>query len=80
MRAASIVHVEFEVLNAILDSDIIAEVVAELREQMVPENDSVAERRFVDGTKKAAQLIQNLADRRTHRLPEDHPDFEAKEE
>ena len=79
MRAASIVHVEYEVLNAILDSDLIADVVAELREKMVPEGDSVAERRFVDGTKNASQLIQNLADRRTHRLPEDHPDFEVKE-
>lgn len=79
MRAKSVVHVEYEVLNAILDSDIIADVVAELREQMVPTGDGVADRRFVDGVKKASQLIQNLADRRTHRLPEDHPDYDPKE-
>jgi hypothetical protein len=79
MRAKSVVHVEYEVLNAILDSDLIADVVAELREQMVPEGDSVADRRFVDGTRNAAKLIQNLADRRTHRLPEDHPDYQPKE-
>ena len=67
-------------LNALLDSDLIAEVVADLKMEMVPNNDSVAEKRFEDGVKSASQYILNLADRRLHRLPENHVNYQAKGE
>jgi hypothetical protein len=78
MRAKSVPHVEYEVFNALLDSDIIAEVVAQVKTMMVPAEDSVAEKRFDEGVKNAAQYILNLAERRLHRLPEDHPDYQQK--
>ena len=80
MRAKSVVHVEYEVFNALLDSDLIAEVVADLKMEMVPNNDCVAEKRFEDGVKSASQYILNLADRRLHRLPENHVNYQAKGE
>ena len=78
MRAKSVPHVEYEVFNALLDSDIIAEVVAQVKTMMVPAEDSVAEKRFDEGVKNAAQYILNLAERRLHRLPEDHHDYQQK--
>lgn len=78
MRAKSVPHVEYEVFNALLDSDIIAEVVAQVKTMMVPAEDSVAEKRFDEGVKNAAQYILNLAERRLHRLPEDHPEYQQK--
>jgi len=79
MRAKSVLHVEYEVFNAILDSDLIAEVVEAIKESLVPEHDSVAEKRFEEGVRNAAKYIHNLAERRLHRLPEDHLDFKPKE-
>ena len=79
MRAKSVVHVEYEVFKSILDSEIIAETIEDIKGELVPENDKVAEKRFEDGVKSASQYILNLLDRRRHRLPEEHTDFEAKE-
>jgi hypothetical protein len=79
MRAKSVVHVEYEVFKSILDSEIIAETIEDIKGELVPPNDKVAEKRFEDGVKSASQYILNLLDRRRHRLPEEHTDFEAKE-
>ena len=75
-RAKSVVHVEFEVFRHIL----MTIDVADLRALMVPEGDTVAEKRFDKGVKSAAELIANLGMRRQHRLPEDHPAYIAKGE
>ena len=79
MRAKSVVHVEYEVFKSILDSEIIAETIEDIKGELVPSNDKVAEKRFEDGVKSASQYILNLLERRKHRLPEEHTDFEAKE-
>ncbi len=79
MRAKSVVHVEYEVFKSILDSEIIAETIEDVRGELVPENDKVAEKRFNEGVKSASKYILNLLERRKHRLPEEHTDFEAKE-
>jgi len=79
MRAKTQVHVEYELFKVILDSEIIAEVIEEVRSLVVPKNDLVAERRFEDGIKSGAQYIENLMIRRLHRLPENHTDFQLKE-
>lgn len=79
MRAKSVPHVEYEVFKALMDDSVVAEALAEIRSEMVPENDEVASRRFNEGVKSAAKLILNLAERRLHRIPEDHPDYTPKE-
>jgi hypothetical protein len=79
MRAKTVTHVEYEVFNAILDSELIAEVVNELKMGLVPEGDEVAQKRFEEGVKSAAKYINNLAERRKHRLPQEHTDFINKE-
>ena len=79
MRAKSVIHVEYEVFKAILDSELIGEVVSDIRLELVPEGDAVAEKRFNEGVKSASQYILNLLERRKHRLPEEHEDFELKE-
>lgn len=78
MRAKSVVHVEYEVFKRILDSEIIAETLEDIRMDLVPSNDSVAEKRFDEGVKSASQYILNLLERRRHRLPEEHEDFQVK--
>ena len=73
-RAKSVVHVEFEVFRHVLETI----DVADLRDLMVPEGDTVAEKRFDSGVKSAAELIANLAMRRQHKLPQDHSAYIAK--
>lgn len=75
MRATTIPHVEYEIFQYILDEIDIMRV----KEKMCPSGDSVAETRFNKGAESAARLIQNLIDRRTHRLPKNHSDYEVKE-
>ena len=79
MRAKSVVHVEYEVFKSILDSEIIAETIEDIKGELVPENDKVAEKRFDEGVKSASKYILNLLERRKHRLPEEHTDFQLKE-
>jgi hypothetical protein len=78
MRAKTQVHVEYEVFNAILDSEAIGELILDLKQELVPQGDKVAEKRFNEGVKSASGFISNLLERRTHRLPEDHKDFKVK--
>jgi hypothetical protein len=78
MRAKTQTHVEYEVFKSIMDSDYLAEIVADLKMDLVPPKDKVAEKRFDEGVKGAAKLIMNLMERRIHRLPADHPDYQVK--
>lgn len=73
MRAKSVVHVEYEILIHLLDEIDLQD----LEEHMV--KDKVSRKRFDDGAKKVFTLINNLAERRTHRLPQDHEDYKVKE-
>ena len=73
-RAKTVVHVEYEALNLILSQI----DVSELHEDMVPHGDDVAEKRFKTGVGNVAKLVQNLIDRRLHRLPSEHPDYRGK--
>jgi|TARA_R110002020_G_scaffold4902_1_gene21042 hypothetical protein len=77
MRAKSIPHVEYEIFKHILDNIDIAEV----KETMViaPRLREV-EDRFNKGYVSAAKLIDNLCERRRHKLPENHVDYKEKEE
>ena len=53
-------------------------VVERVKADMVPSNAPAAEKRFNAGVTSAAQLIRNIVDRRTHRIPQNHPDFKVK--
>mgnify|MGYP003154061545 CR=1 FL=1 len=78
MRAKTTVHVEYETCKAILDSKEIGLVIDRIKDKMVPLNDDVAEKRFNNGVQSLSQLLQNIVDRRLHRIPKEHPDYRAK--
>jgi|TARA_R110002051_G_C8654167_1_gene488032 hypothetical protein len=75
MRAKTIPHVEYEIFKYILDNIDIREV----KNNMCPEGDTYAEDRFDKGYVSAANFINNLCERRLHRLPKDHVDYVEKE-
>jgi len=79
MRAKTTVHVEYEILKNILQSKEIGMVIERIKADMVPTGDEVAEKRFDNGINSAAQLIRNMIDRRKHRIPKNHIDYEVKE-
>lgn len=74
-RAVSKIHVEYEVLKYLMDSI----DMSELEEDMVPDGDEVAAKRFADGADSAATLVNNLIIRRLHRLPKNHPAYRERE-
>ena len=76
MRAKTIPHVEYEIFNHLLDTVDIEP----LRRRLCPAGDTVAKERFEKGFESAAKLINNLCERRLHRLPEQHPDYKEKGE
>tara|TARA_R110002167_G_scaffold65864_17_gene186486 strand:+ start:6251 stop:6493 length:243 start_codon:yes stop_codon:yes gene_type:complete len=80
MRAKTTTHVEYEICKAILNSKELGLVIEEVKIEMVPEGDEVAEKRFNSGTQSLSQLLQNIVDRRLHRIPKNHQDYIIKGE
>ncbi len=80
MRARSEIHVEYEVLRAILKSRELGIVLEELKKHLTDPNHEKSQERFVNGTKTALGFIENLMIRRVHRLPKSHPDYSEKVE
>jgi AAA+ ATPase superfamily predicted ATPase len=78
MRAKTTTHVEYEICKAILNSEELGLVIEEVKAEMVPEGDSIAEKRFNNGTQSLSQLLQNIVDRRLHRIPKNHQDYTIK--
>ena len=75
-RAASIPHAEYEIIWALLLTEEIA--LDELIDDMAP--DKVSEKRLKQAARNVKQMMLNMAQRRTHRLPEDHLDYTPKED
>ena len=75
MRAKTVTHVEYEIFMHVLKHIDISEV----KGNMVPEGDDIAEKRFTQGLESASKLIHNLCVRRQHRLPKEHVDYIDKE-
>ena len=71
--------VRYQTAKAILDSELVAEYVDDLKSELVPDGDAIAEKRFNEGIISAGKLIHNLMERRRHRLPQDHEDYAGKE-
>ena len=68
MRAGSTTHVEYEIFKHIIDKVDLSEIY----EVMVL--DEVSKDRFDKGAVNCLNLIKNLANRRTHKLPKNHVD------
>ena len=73
-RARSVAHVEYEILEwggrrAWLDG---------LMAEMVPKGDKVAEKRFRKGAENICRYLENMMERRRHKLPKDHDDYKEK--
>ena len=73
-RAKSVPHVEYELIKYIIEN-ISLEMV---KNDMVPNGDEVALKRFNKGGSNVKKLLVNLGKRRQHRLPTDHPDYNEK--
>ena len=72
-RAASVSHAEYEILRVVTDEIDLRK----LRDSMWP--DKVSRERFDKALKSVGGLIQNMMDRRAHKLPKNHVDYKAKE-
>ncbi len=72
-KAASVTHAEYMILESLRD-----EVnLRELQSRMVV--DAVSSTRFDKAAANVHRLVQNMMDRRTHKLPKDHVDYKEKE-
>jgi|TARA_R100000988_G_C3940680_1_gene136058 hypothetical protein len=86
MRAKTVIHVEYEILKHILENVDVSRLRGGL---IMPEEEATSEvkrkkresqmTRFQSGGENVLGLIRNLADRRKHRLPQEHEDYHAKE-
>lgn len=74
MRAKTIPHAEYELLTHIMESIDIEPIISLMAQ------DVHSEKRVISAGENVATLIQNLAERRRHRLPLDHPDYKEKGE
>jgi len=74
-RARSVAHVEYELLNFIGERL----YVDDLMQQMIPEGDEVAKKRFDKGATNISTYLRNMVNRRLHKLPKDHPKYKEKE-
>ena len=71
-RATSVSHVEFEILGELIESVDLES----LKEIMV--NDEVTGKRWDSGAKNVLLLLENMMDRRRHRLKPNHPEYKGK--
>jgi len=79
MRAASKVHVEYEVLKYLMDKIDLTELEDKMLLQYKDDDyyESL-EKRWRDGTGEVAKLVNNMIVRRLHRLPKSHPAYKEK--
>jgi hypothetical protein len=75
-RAASTTHVEYELLQFIGRNLYIDDLMG----QMIPQDDEVAAKRFKKGAENICKYLENMAERRLHKLPKNHPDYRGKDE
>ena len=75
-RARSVTHVEYEILQWIGSKAWLDQLMVE----MIPEGDKVAEKRFRKGEENICKYLENMMERRQHKLPKDHDAYKEKEE
>jgi len=74
-RARSVAHAEYEILNSYWKVNLI-----DLKNQMSPEGDEVAEKRMTTAMSNVSKYLKNMKDRRMHKLPKDHSEYRGKDE
>ena len=72
-RATSVSHVEFEILGELIENVDLES----LKDLMV--DDEVTGKRWDSGAKNVLLLLENMMERRRHRLKPNHPDYRRKE-
>ena len=72
-RAQTQIQVKYEAVLYSMDNVDFTE----LENRLVPSNDKVATTRYNNGILNVKTLINNIAKRRTHRLPSNHGDITA---
>jgi hypothetical protein len=72
-RARNIPEVEYELLKHLLSSVNITPLEAAMA------TDDHSRKRFATGVKNIIGLLDNMAERRVHRLPKEHADYKPKE-
>lgn len=71
-RAASVTHVEYEILN-----HIVTEIdLSRLQSRMC--DDKVSKDRFVKAGTNVLELIENMMGRRRHKLPKSHTEYKER--
>ncbi len=73
-KAASVTHVEYAVLECLKNEVDLTDI------HSVLAVDKVSKERFDKGATNILNLIQNMMDRRTHKLPKEHVDYKEKGE
>ena len=76
MRARSVTHVEYEILEWIGRKAWLDQLMTE----MIPEGDKVAEKRFRKGAYNIQTYLKNMMERRQHKLPKDHSKYRERGE
>ena len=71
-RAASVSHVEYEVISWLRDNIDLAS----LKQAMSV--DEVTEKRWTTGVANVCELLDNMCSRRTHKLPKTHTEYKEK--
>ena len=71
-RAASVTHVEYEVITWLRDNIDLAS----LKQAMSV--DKVTEKRWTIGVANVCELLDNMCSRRTHKLPKTHSEYQEK--
>ena len=71
-RAASVTHVEYEILN-----HIVTEIdLSRLQSRMC--DDKVTKERFAKAGTNVLELLENMMGRRRHKLPKSHTEYKEK--
>ena len=71
-RAASVSHVEYEVITWLRDNIDLAS----LKQAMSV--DEITEKRWTTGVANVCELLDNMCSRRTHKLPKTHTEYKEK--
>ena len=81
MRFKNVKHAEYEILRAILhnpNNENFIVSIEKVRERGIPKGDEVAEKRFTQSVASIGTFLTNMMERRKHRLPKNHPDYQVK--
>ena len=85
MRAVSVSHVEYEILRTLLENVDVSDVKDDMVMDEVEATTRVKKKRresqmkrFQTGGENIMQLVENLAERRRHKLSESHVDYQEK--